>query len=382
MSIKKRLQSVRQESSQEQREAALQRFADPVRNTAQATGDTRRHTDADSIRREFGIPAWDRSAFDFASVIPNYLERYWDPPAGESTGGNDFLATGKPGSGKSTLGCYFATRDIEVNDSAHVWRGSSSRSEWLPLAPWTRLCLPADVPVSIRLESKDPREPSVALEVDDLEEIVREVVRYEDPVHLCHDVLHSGSFHVVYPDPRIRGCQGVYEESDEKQYDAPTRGQLFHAEDPANHWWFGFVLARVEHGPYEWMTLTLDEIGDIVPQSVQKDQFGSYQKAQLLKDSWVDARKTGLTFDLFGHDEVDILDDIRRKIRWRIQMPGRGNPTTASSVVGFRNVPMNTDLTSQMEIGEALMYTETNFESFAWSDMPTPHSYKLKIKVQ
>jgi len=381
MSIKERLQTVRSESSREQREEAIEQFEPPRRDTQQATGDTRRHTDADSMRRHFGIPQWDRSAFDWQGVIPNYLEKHWDPPGDESVGGTDFLATGKPGSGKSTLGCYFVERDLEVNQSINIWRGSSSRSEWLPLAPWTRLCLPANVPVSIRLESKDKREPSVALDVDDLEKIVREVVRYEDPVHLLHDVLQESAFHVVYPDPHMRGCQAIYEESDEKQYDAPSRGQLFHESDPANHWWFGLVLARVEHGPFHWTTLTLDEIGDIVSQSVQKDEFGSYQKAELLRDSWVDARKTGLTFNCFGHDEVDISDMARRKIRWRIQMPGQANPTSASKLVGFGEVEMNSDLTSSMNVGEALMYTETNFEKFAWSDMPTPHSYKLKIKV-
>ncbi|MBV0925014.1 ATP-binding protein [Halomicroarcula limicola] len=379
--IQDRLRSVRGETSQEQREEALSSFHAPVRNTQQATGDTRRHTDADSIRREFGIPAWDRSKFAFDKVIPNYVERHWQPPTGESVGGTDFLATGKPGSGKSTLGCYFATRDIEVNNSMHVWRGTSSRSEWLPLAPWVTLCLPKGADVSVRLESKLPSEPSVTLDVDDLDRIVREVVYYEDPVHLCHDILERGSIHVVYPDPTLRGCQAVYEESDEKQYDAPSRGQLFHEEDPATHWWFGFILARVEHGPLDWTTITLDEIGDIVPQSVQKDQFGSYQKAEMLKDSWVDARKTGLTLNLYGHDEVDIWDGVRRKIRWRIQMPGRANPTTAGNLVGFESVPMHTDQTSMMDVGQALMYTETNFEAFAWSDIPTPHSYKLKITV-
>jgi len=36
-------------------------------------------------------------------------------------------------------------------------------------------------------------------------------------------------------------------------------------------------------------------------------------------------------------------------------------------------------VTSRYDVGEALMYTESNFESFAWNDMPSASSYKLKI---
>jgi len=55
------------------------------------------------------------------------------------------------------------------------------------------------------------------------------------------------------------------------------------------------------------------------------------------------------------------------------------NPTKASDVVGFESIRMDHDVTSRYDVGEALMYTESNFESFAWGDMPSPSSYKLKI---
>ncbi|MCO8254551.1 ATP-binding protein [Haladaptatus sp. AB618] len=380
--IQERLsQSTRTSTDARDKSRALAQFDDPRRNTQQATGDTRRHTDADSMRRYFGLAPWDRSAFSFPTVIPNYMEKSWDPPSDEKAGGTDVLATGKPGTGKSTLACYLALRDIEANGSTVVWRGSSSRSEWLALAPWTRLCLPAGVPITARLVSKDPTQTAVELDVADLEEIVREVVRYRDPLELNQDVLKPAQINVVYPDPKMRGCQEIYEESDEKTYDTPNDRGLFAPEDPAGHWWFAWVLARVEHGPHHWTTWTADEIGDIAPQSAQKDAFATYQKIELLKDVWVDARKFGLTINAFGHGETDIHQMIRHKLRWRIQMPGQANPTKASDVVGFRTVPMNTDITSRMSVGEALMYTETNFEPFAWRDMPTPHDYKLMIKV-
>jgi len=382
-SVRERLREASRSSvDAREKEKVLEKFVEPKRNTSDYTGDSRRHSDVDSMRRHFGLAPWDQDVFDYPSVIPNFLAKTWDAGSDETAGGTDVLAVGKPGSGKSTLAEYLAVRDVEINNSTHVWRGSTSRSEWIALAPWVTLCLPAGVPITARLESKIPTEPDVVLDVDDLDRIVRDVVRYRDPLELNRELLEPGQIHVVYPDPKMRGAQAIYEESDEKQYDTPSgRDTLFSPEDPAGHWWFAWVLARVEHGPHNWTTLTLDEIGDIAPQSAQKDAFATYQKVELLKDSWVDARKFGLTFHAFGHSEVDIHQMIRHKKRWRIQMPGMANPTTASDVVGFRSVPMHSDMTSDLRIGQALMFTETNFEKFAWSDMPTPHDYKLQIKV-
>jgi len=369
-------------TSEEARREALSRFKDPVRNTRQVTGDDRRHTDADSMRRHFGIPRWDSDRFDYEGVIPNCWEHSWDAGGDRIAGGTDFLSRGKPGAGKSTLAGYVSIRMMEANNEKVVWRGSSSRSEWLALAPWTVLCLPEGVPINARLESKNPNDPAVVLDRDDLEGIVREVRTYSGPVDLNRNVLDEGTFHVVYPDPQLRGCQEIYEASPERRYDTPPdRKDLFSEEDPASHFWFAWVLARVEHGPHDWTTWICDEIGDIAPQSARKDSYGSYQKVELLKDVWVDARKFGLSIYLFGHSEVDIHQSIRHKIRWRIQMPKTANPTTASEVVGFESVPMETDLTSRNPVGKALMYTETNFESFRWKDVSGPTDYKLKIGV-
>lgn len=370
-------------SKQELVDHVLSQFDDPHEKSRQATGNATRHADATDMRRRFSIPRWDRGKFDWPTVIPNCWEHTWDAPGDEDHGGTDFLCTAKPGKGKSTLANYVSARGLEINDEKVVWRGSTSRSEWLPLAPYTKLCLPKGVDVHVTAKSRDPREPEVELDVDALEgNIVREIARYDDPVHLNHELLDEGQFHVVYPDPQMRGCQAVYEESDEKAYDTPSgREALFHAEDPTNHWWFAWLLARVEHGPHHWTTWIADEIGDIAPQSVMKDSFGSYQKVELLKDVWVDARKFGLSIYAFGHAEKDIHSMVRRKIRWRVQLRGAANPTTASDVVGFESVPMNHDMTSEMSVGEALMYTESNFERFRWRDMPSPSEYKLKIKL-
>lgn len=369
--------------SEAEKEEILAGFRDPVRSTYQATGNSSRWSDATHIRNEFGIPRWDPDVYDHEDVWPDVIEKDWSPGPDRFAGGTDLLARGKPGSGKSTFANYIAVKELEVNDSKVVWRGSPSRSEWMPLAPWTVLCLPAGVPISARLESKIPTEPAVSLDVDDLESIVREVRRYENPMDLNRELLDQGTFHVVYPDPAMRGCQEIYERSAEKAYDVPDgRETLFDEMDPSKHWWFSWIMARVEWGPYDWTTWICDEIGDICPQSARKDSFGTYQKIELLKDIWVDARKFGLSIFAFGHSEQDIHQMIRHKMRWRCQMPTTANPTKASDVVGFDSVPMNHEITENYQIGECLPYNERHFEQkVRWKPMPSGTNYKLKIEV-
>jgi hypothetical protein len=236
--------------------------------------------------------------------------------------------------------------------------------------------------VEPRLVPTDKSKPPVPLDEEDLSRIVREVRYYSNPLEIL-EMQEPGKFHVIYPDPLMRGCQEMLEAAETKNYDAPPRGTIFGPSDPAAHWWFAFVLGRVEFvetAPFT--TLVLDEIGDIIPQSASKDQFASYQKVELLKDLWVDARKLGLTFALFCHSEVDVHQLIRHKIRWRIQMPGNSNPTSAGSVVGFEEIPMNSDMTSRFPVGKGLLYTETNFDRFRWPNYPSSTSYKLKISLR
>ena len=339
-----------------------------------------RWTDARSMREEFGIAPYEREAFEYPNIVPNCLEHTWDAGPNQDAGGTDFLATGKPGCGKSTLALNWAIRQLEVNEEAVVWRGSTSRSEWLPLAPWATVYVPNGVDVDTSLVPKVPSEQTIDV---DLEDMVRDVKRYEDPVHL-NQILEPAEFSVVYPDPRMQGCQWVYEEADEKTYEAPdNREDLFAREDPLNHWWFAYILARVEKGPFSFLSLILDEIGDIAPEAARSDRFGTHQKIEMLRDAWVDARKYGLSLFCFGHSERDIHNLIRHKIRWRIAMNGSANPTSKGDVVGMDAVPMDMEVTSRYDIGEALVYTEQNYErKVRWGDIPAPHDRSLSVDLE
>lgn len=368
--------------TQKSKQDILQEFPDPKTGTREYRGDDRRHTDARSIREYFGVGAYDGEAFDYQNLIPNVLDLEWNTGPEKIEGGSDLLGVGKPGSGKSTFLNHLSLRAIEVPRAQLVWRASPSRSEWLALAPWAKLCLPAGVDYTIRLEPKRPTDPKVEFDVDELEGIVREVEFYEDVRELNEEVLEQGKIHIVYPDPLMRGLQDAYEASEEKRVDEPKDRDLFSPEDPSKHFWFGWVLDRVENGPHYWTVLNLDEIGDIAPESAGKDQFATLQKIELLKDCWIDARKHGLAIWMFGHTEVDIHNLIRHKVRWRIRMNGVANPTTASGVIGFNKVPMNTDMTSSMPVGKALIFNEQNFEKISWPDYSSPVDHKLKIRTR
>lgn len=376
----------------------LDEFEEPRHNTAQATGNERRHTDADSIRRHFGIPPFDPTNFSHPVVVDNWIHTIdgshplWEEflesadTGGhhiKNQGGSDFLAIGKFGSGKSTFANFVATRMIEINNEAVVWAGSQSRAEWLPLAPWTTLCLPADVGFTAHLEPRDKTLPVVPLGDGDLERIVRDVKRYEDPIDLNRNVVEPGKIHVVYPDPMMRRCEAIYQESPDRTYEAPRgREQLFHQEDPDPHWWFAWFLSRLEHGPFHPFSWIVDEVGDIMEQGASKDQFGTFQKVKLVSDALAEARKYALSVFALGQDQTDVHEKFRRKLRWRVQLPGQANPTSKSEVVGFNTIPMDQDITSSLGIGQGLMYTESTFSKFSWPDMSIQPNYKLRLRLQ
>lgn len=347
---------------------------EPDLKSQQYSGRADAHTDAAAMRRRLGIPEFDPDNWSW-SVIPDLLDHTWSAGPDQSAGGTDLLATGPPGTGKSTLALGLSERLLEINQETVVWRGSPSRSEWTPFAPWAKVCIPERVGISAKLVPKDPTREEIEV---DLEDMAREVETYQNPIHLNKQVLEPGKFHVVYPDPRMFDCQEILADAARGGYE----GLEFREEDPLNHWWFAWVLARVEEGPHHWTTLVADEIGDIAPESARSDEFATYEKIQLLRDTWVDARKYGLTILAFGHSERDIHNLIRHKIRWRASMNGRGNPTAKSEVIGFNSVPMNSDLSSRMDLGECLVFTEQHFDKLAWSDVPDPlGSYSLKVKM-
>ena len=362
------------------RQEILDRYPGRYEGSNQWLGTNGRHDDHDAMRRHFGIPSWDSDSFDYP-LIPDLLDHEYDPDPPYSEGGTDLFIRGKPGSGKSSLLRYLAIRLLELNDEIILWRASPSRSEWLALAPWATVWLPEGVEVEVELASLDPTVESISLELSSLApEVVRAVERYSDPRDLL-DRVGRGQINIVYPDPTMSGCQAILEDISEKDYEIPEgRSSLFHPDDPSHHWFIALFAERVEHGPHFMTTLIMDEIGDLLPQNARKDSFGTYQKVQFFTDILVDARKKGLSIFSAGHSSKDLHAMVRRKIRWRCQMPNQANPIRATQTVGMESIPMNTDLASRLDLGSALFYSEQYFDIASYGHTPDPGDHKLQIK--
>lgn len=347
-------------------------------------------TDADSIRRRFGISPFDND-FDF-SPFPNCLiheEPSKEDPETDHVGGTNFLAVGEKGSGKSTFGLHWATRLMEQNDEAVVWRGSSSRSEWLPLKPWTRLFLPANADVDPRWKPRDIR-ADIDGEQADLEEQVREVIYYEDPQDI-NEQLHPGTFNVVYPDPSFSGCGEIMEQSDmmTQPCDWVPKWEADDDNDatPLVHWWFAWAISKLEHGPYDWVSLIFDECADLAPDSARADSHETYEKIEALRRVMADSRKFYFSLYFLAHHEENLHSKVRRTIQWRVNMPdGTANPCQHNNTrapVGFNQVPMYHDMLSKRPVGNAIFWTETNYNKIQWDDFPVfPEDSSRWLKIQ
>ncbi|WP_254831580.1 hypothetical protein [Haloglomus salinum] len=351
------------------------------------------HTDAASIRRLHGIPHYDPTVWrsDGAGWGPvaDLYEHYWtNPPADQTEGGIFGLVLGPPGKGKSTLLRTCAQRFLEANGhrmgEAVVWRGAPSRSEWLPLAPWVRLILPARAEIDATLRPERPVDP-VGRDPE-LGNFAREVVHYQGPVDALRK-CRAGGINVVYPDPTFSHCQRLFESIPSRTVEPPAqRDDLFAPGDPTPHWWVALLLAAVDGRDRSTpLALIWDEIKDIAPDDAKKDTFGSYQKVhQLGGDLTADLRKRNVTLVGAGHGEVAVSARWRRKIHYRLHTAGRAVPTTdGAAPLGFGSTPFESNVNKGKDPGEGTLFSPENFEEVDWPNaadlMP---SYSLQINTR
>lgn len=362
-------------------------------------------SDAYEIRLCYGLPEFEPEAFypdhpdtddRVRLVYPDLICHEATANALESNRGTDALVKGNRDAGKTTLATNLAVRLMadqhgktighpmeddtaieEHNDNIVVWRGSAERSGWIRLKKWATLYLPkhADVEARWMNESDIPTEA-----VDDLDDVVRDVVYYEDVYDLLDQLGEgkAGTFNVVYPDPSFAGCEQVMRETDRVAGTPRYRSaaEVGEGEDPTSihHWWFAFLTARTEYGPMEWMSLIFDEANDLLPSDASNDDDDHVKKIELLRSIWASSRKRLLSIFWFVHHKEAIHPKIRREVKWRIDMPDdEPNPRMeqrSSVPVGLGQVPMDRDITSKLNKGTALCYTAAEFTLFGWKDIP------------
>lgn len=336
-------------------------------------------TDIYEIRMRFGLKKFEdiRSAHSHDIYIDTLVH---EKPAETtaSAGGTDWLRVGKKGCGKSTDNLQWAARLMEVNDETVVWRGSTGRSEWLPFAPWTTLWLPANASVSGRWVYGD--DARAAETIPDLSGIVREVRRYDDVLGLVESLADypAGTFNVVYPDPSFSGCEELSEETDRVAETLPFVPEWRTTQEvsgtPLRHWWYGFLLARIDFASsYGWTSLIFDEARDLAPQDVEQDEHRSHKKASLFADLIRDSRRFKFSIYASVHREKQLFWMVSEQFERRIDMPDdTANPKqrkSSSHPQGWETVPMYADIMSHRDTGTGLMYNEAEFQAYSWTDL-------------
>jgi len=338
--------------------------------------------DMDKLRLEHGeldgLPKERRATFEWLQEHPEIVQEL-------RNGGTDWLAYGPKGSGKSTMTAAMLVRNLEINRDAAVWRGTSARTEWLPLRAWARLCLPAGLEVEAKLDP--PADDLDPVEID-LERMVHEVVRYEDIRDLNHNVLEEGHFHVVYPDPRFRGATAAYQEADEIQeiehhspWDVLEDDELERTDvTPSKMWWFAWAIDKIDHGPPIWTSWYCDEVGNLMPEHADNDYHRLYDRISAYRDKYVDARRNKFSDYGIGHETGDLHNMMRKKKRWQITLAGIDNPT--GKTVGMGDAPMTNNYTQQMQLGQALSWNSQNFAEMSWSDVPSEFKVPGQLHIR
>lgn len=340
-------------------------------------------SEIDKIRLEESeyseLPKQRRKVFEWLDERPEIVSDL-------RVGGTDFLAYGPKGSGKSTFSATWVARTLEVNNEAGVWRGSSARAEWLPLRPWTTVCLPAGIEYEAVLDPPSDRMDPIEV---DLEAAVRKVERYDDIHDLNHNVLEEGGFHVVYPDPRFRGCDEVFRDADEipagvdhiSPWDAVDDGLEDGDITPVEMWWFAWAISKIEFGPPFATSWFCDEAGNLMPEHASNDYHDQFKRIEALRNKYVDARRNNFSLFAIGHDEEDEHNLMRKKQRWRVTMNGVDNPV-GEHVVGMGKAPMKDQYTGKQELGEALIWNKQSFASFDWADIPARYKVPGQFHIR
>ncbi|MFC7070577.1 hypothetical protein ACFQL9_13065 [Halobaculum lipolyticum] len=355
-------------------------------------------SDAYELGQCFGIADLDVASFTERNprriVHPDMLIHEKQPSRTKSAKGTDFLVRGERGCGKTTLLLTFARQLMRENDEIVCWRGREGSSGWLPFKHWTTVYLPANATVRAAWMPEADGDGGLNLSVDDgeeltadqLEDVVRDVVYYDDVFDLL-DTLGErprGTFNVIYPDPSFAGCREVTRESRRvngyfpfvPRWEAEYDGTGGTSETPLVQWWFAFWLARCDHGPFAWTTLLFDEGGDLIPSGASQSVSRLYDKLEMLRSIFAESRRRMATLGMAIHYEENLDPDTRREFKWRVHMPdGSANPVRdkrGTHPVGMKgDVKMKNDLMSGYDApGVGLTYSKTGFTRFQWGDVP------------
>jgi hypothetical protein len=351
--------------------------------------DPRWRSDADEMRKHFGIPEFDVEAFTEKNknciVFPDIIRHRFDPEYTPTEKATDCLIRGKKNSGKTTLRNNLVVQLLDNNEERVIDRGRTADSGWLPLRWWTTLWLPANASAHAEWVYEGAGDKSREL-VDDLEDVVREVRTYDDVIDLVDQLGDTpvSSYHVVYPDPSFAGCEAVMRQSNRTPEHLPYTPAWDAAggksPTPLYQWWYAFIVAQLEHGHFDaFMSLLLDEGHELFPPNPSGDDHKTDKKLNLMQNTLNSARKRMLSWYLFTQYESKVDYRVKDEVTTRIYLAdGRPNPVKDKSKThpyGWGIVPMDASwMENRKYRGLCFVEAETGFAEFGWTDM-TEHTH-------
>jgi len=218
------------------------------------------------------------------------------------------IITGEQGSGKTTLMLIFAKKMMETDYV--VWRGRD-------LAQWHRFPDYWRNVVIFAHENDDltflkiPHNGGEPEELDDVR-----IIKYSDPRDIIPR-LRKTKINVVYE-------PSFYSISDELAYDILARSNI--AISPkrrkamkASFFWFEFFFRLLQRPDRRWISVFLDEVDDIMPETPKGLQW---VLQEWMKDTIKDLRKAFINFIGSAHILTNVDWRIRSKIQIRIYLKG------------------------------------------------------------
>ena len=149
----------------------------------------------------------------------------------------------------------------------------------------------------------------------------------------------------------------------------------------ADQWWFAFTAHRISGDVFVHPTfINLDETGNILDADAAKDAHQHYEKIRWFRDKYADARKKGVSFGYQAHALSEVHKFARQKIRWRVTMPGN-SPPIGRKLPGDRRCPIETDLTSDMEAGQAVVWKAPYFSEIRWPNLKRNATLDAEVSI-
>jgi len=292
-------------------------------------------------------------------LVLEWLAENPDVLAEMSDGGTDIHGHSKPGKGKTSFANILGTvRNTEINNETVLWMLTLDELECLPVAPYMTLLAPAGVAITAEAVPVDPSLPSIEVGLDD---VFRDVVRYENPTDVWETVVPGGIYGVL-PDPGFRKCEQVTTCS----YNRPDEADEPAEVTPLRDWIHAAVEVRAKDDVFlHRTTMIIDEMGDLLPKNPRADASDTYRKVDRWPATYGKARKKNLSVMGFSHSLKRIHEDVLEKERWFATFPKTPTP---GDLAGVGDVALPDGYTNSMNLGEAAVWNSTNYAPISWTN--------------